>query len=218
MIWAELHRTASSKVLYANPPDWRQMLAWRRRLDPGQVFIDVGANIGVYTIFAVELGAHVIAVEPSSMVSHRLRENLALNGYEAELHEVVLSNQPGTVLFDDSLDVLGHISNAGVEKRAETLDRLLGARHAAGVKIDVEGAERLVLEGAMRALHEHRIDCLQIEWNRCSADLLGESRAPIAQMLLDCGYLLYRPDDRGELWPADVSGYGPDLFALANPP
>ena len=64
MVWVDLHRPAASKVLYANPPDHPEMLVWRQVLRPGDLFIDVGANIGTYTIWAGELGAEVIALEP----------------------------------------------------------------------------------------------------------------------------------------------------------
>lgn len=49
-LWARLHRSGSSKVVYANPPDHPEMLAWRRFLHPGDIFLDVGANVGAYAI------------------------------------------------------------------------------------------------------------------------------------------------------------------------
>ena len=81
MVWVDLHRPAASKVLYANPPDHPEMLVWRQVLRPGDLFIDVGANIGTYTIWAGELGAEVIALEPARDTFALLVENVALNGY-----------------------------------------------------------------------------------------------------------------------------------------
>ena len=84
------------------------------------------------------------------------------------------------------------------------------------MKIDVEGAERLVLEGASRALADLRIDLLQIEWNHCSLDLLGEDRKPVAELLRKCGYELCRPDASGALVPeVDLSAtlLTRDMFA-----
>lgn len=56
-ITAELHQTAASRAVYANPPDWPEMLVWRRRLKPRDLFVDVGANVGIYTVYAGDLGA-----------------------------------------------------------------------------------------------------------------------------------------------------------------
>ena len=57
------------------------MIAWRRVLRPGDLFLDVGANVGSYTIWAGELGADVIALEPAPDTYALLLENIDLNGY-----------------------------------------------------------------------------------------------------------------------------------------
>ncbi|HET9444492.1 MAG TPA: FkbM family methyltransferase, partial [Acidimicrobiales bacterium] len=105
----------------------------------------------------------------------------------------------------------------GAVVAVDTLDAVLGDRVAAGVKVDVEGAEALVLAGATRALSERRIKVLQLEWNECSADLLGQDRAPVAELLRGHGYRLYRPDRTGALVAVSDAGYGPDVFALPQP-
>ena len=51
-LWVDPHRTAASKVIYANPPDLPEMLVWQRALREGGLFVDVGANVGSYTILA----------------------------------------------------------------------------------------------------------------------------------------------------------------------
>jgi hypothetical protein len=104
----------------------------------------------------------------------------------------------------------------GVEVEVDTLDNLLGGRRAAGVKIDVEGAERLVLQGATRALADRRIGVLQIEWNDMSQLLLNENRMPIADLLRGHGYRLARPDSDGWLREVDAPPASvDDLFAVA---
>ena len=106
-------------------------------------------------------------------------------------------------------------SATGQEVDVRTHDDLLGARAAAGVKIDVEGVERLVLDGATQVLADHRIGVLQLEWNEMSQLVLSEDRAPVAEILHSCGYSFYRPDSEGVLHPADVTDYGPDVFAVS---
>jgi FkbM family methyltransferase len=213
-MWAELHKTGSSRVVYANPPDWPEMLVWRQRLRPGDLFVDVGANAGAYAVYVAELGAQVVAVEPQPELVRLLRDNLALNGIDAEVHQVALADAPGVLHFAAD-DAEGRIdASGGLEVRADTLDAVLGDRHAAGVKVDVEGFERLVLEGARRALAERRIGCIQLEWNDCSQSALGEDRAPVAAVLAEHGYALHRADDTGALHPDASIAPGSDRFAL----
>ena len=50
-IWAHPDRYASVKAVCANPPDHPEMLTWRHCLKPGDLFVDVGANVGIYTIW-----------------------------------------------------------------------------------------------------------------------------------------------------------------------
>ena len=64
-LWVDLHRTGASKVVYGNPPDYPEMLIWQQVLQSGDLFVDVGTNVGSYTIWAADLGAEVIALEPA---------------------------------------------------------------------------------------------------------------------------------------------------------
>ncbi|HUP70149.1 MAG TPA: FkbM family methyltransferase [Acidimicrobiales bacterium] len=213
LIEVHLHASGASKSLYANPPDWPEMLVWQQRLGPGDLFVDVGANAGVYALWTADLGADVIAVEPSRRACQWLRRNIELNGLPITVIEAALTDFEGTVGFDSSGDAVGHIGGPEVVA-ATTLDAVLGQRRAAGVKIDVEGFERLVLQGATEALAEHRIECIQLEWNQCSQLAFGEDRSPTAALLAEFGYRLHRPADDGRLYPIGNLAFGPDVFAL----
>ena len=79
-LWVDPHRTAASMVIYANPPDLPEMLVWRRALRDGGLFVDVGANVGTYTIWAAELGAEVIALEPAADTFGLLRRTSRSTG------------------------------------------------------------------------------------------------------------------------------------------
>jgi len=220
-MWAELHSAAASKVVYANPPDWNEMLAWRRILAPGDLFVDVGSNVGAYALWAADLGAEVIAVEPAPDAARRLRENVDLNDFAITVVECGLADKPGRLTLSRGEDTTNHLllgpDAVGDTIDVDTLDNLIGDRHVIGVKVDVEGAERLVLEGARRALEERRIAVLQLEWNARSAGVLGEDRTPVANLLAAHGYQLARPDRDGVLRHAEVSGADPrDMFAVLS--
>jgi FkbM family methyltransferase len=218
-MWAELHCAAASKVLYANPPDWNEMQAWRRLLGPGDLFVDVGSNVGSYALWAADTGAQVIAVEPGPDAVKRLRRNIALNGFPIIVRECGLADRPGRLTLSTGEDTTNHLlldsGTVGDSIEVDTLDNLIGDRFATGVKIDVEGAERLVLDGAHRALEQRRIGVLQLEWNARSQQVLGEDRAPVAAILTKYGYELTRPDRRGVLRDTDVTSTDArDVFAV----
>lgn len=206
-------------MVYANPPDHPEMLAWRRVLRPGDLFVDVGANVGSYAIWAGELGADVIALEPAADTFALLLENIALNDYRVEAIEAAAGAVCGTARFTTGLDSVNRLDPRGcVEAPAVmvdmvTVDSVIGDRSVAGMKVDVEGYEIDVLRGAEQALSEHRIGLIQLEWNSTSCEAVGADRRPVADLLATHGYRLYRPDRAGALVPLTDLGFGPDAFA-----
>jgi FkbM family methyltransferase len=217
-LWVDLHRTAAAMVLYANPPDLAEMTAWRRVLRPGSVFVDVGANVGSYTLWAAELGAEVIALEPAADAFALLEENVALNGYRVRTVQAAAGASCGTARFTSGQDAGNRLDPAGaVETELVTVDSLIGGRVIAGLKVDVEGFELEVLRGCAQALSEHRIGVIQLEWNQASQVATGADRQPVADLLARHGYRLYRPDAAGQLSPIASADYGSDVFARPDP-
>jgi FkbM family methyltransferase len=197
------------------------MAVWQAWLKPGGLFVDIGANVGLYTLLAAECGSEVIAVEPVNATAAALRRNLDLNGiaHAVRVEELVLLNRNGTAVLegkDPNRQSARWSDNGGV--RATTLDEVLGQRTALGVKVDVEGNERLVLEGASRALSEHRIGLMQLEWNDTSMAALGEGRAPVARLIRQAGYALVRVSATGRklviMGDDEAERAGNDVFAL----
>jgi FkbM family methyltransferase len=216
----DLHRTSAAMALYANPPDMPEMLAWRRELRDGGLFIDVGANVGTYTIWAAELGAEVIALEPAADTFALLCENIALNGYQVTAMQAAAGDHCGTARFTAGQDATNSLDPGGpVEARLVTVDSLIGDRRVTGMKIDVEGFEIDVLRGCARALADRRIGLIQLEWNEASRFAVGTDRRPVAGLLAGYGYQLCRPDQAGRLLPVADHGFGADVFARpALPP
>lgn len=216
-----LHEAGGSKALYANPPDWNEMRAWSRLLAPGDLFVDVGSNVGTYALWAADAGATVIAIEPGPTTAQRLRENVGLNDLPITVLECALAAKPGSMLLSRGLDTTNHLlldsGATGDCVEVETLDNVVGERTVAGMKIDVEGAERLVLEGARAALSSGRIRAMQIEWNSLSHQVLGESRKPISDLLQGFGFRFCRPDQEGVLRPSDPDSLDDsDIFAVLD--
>ncbi|HEX4093109.1 MAG TPA: FkbM family methyltransferase [Trebonia sp.] len=214
LIWVDRHRTAASMALYANPPDLPEMLAWRRALRRGDLFLDVGANVGTYTLWAAELGAEVIALEPAADTIRLLEENIALNGYPVTTVQAAAGDRCATARFTAGLDAGNSLAPDGpVLTDLVTVDSLIGDRAVAGMKVDVEGFEIDVLRGAAAALAERRIGLIQLEWNSMSTVAVNADRRPVADLLAGYGYQLYRPDATGRLMPVTGHGFGADVFA-----
>jgi FkbM family methyltransferase len=213
-MWAYLHRTGASRVVYGNPPDYPEMMTWRRALRPGDLFIDVGANVGSYAIWAAESGADVIALEPAGETFNLLVENITLNGYGVDPMQVAAGSFCGTAHFTTGRDCVNQFDPLGdAQARVVTIDSLIEDRTVAGMKVDVEGFEIQVLQGCSRALAENRIRLIQLEWNAASQAAVGTDRLPVAELLAQHGYSLYRPDSNGELRPIGDVSFGADVFA-----
>jgi FkbM family methyltransferase len=133
-----------------------------RTLRPDDVCFDVGANIGYYTTLmarAVASGA-VHAFEPDPLCSSLLELNLHINGLgNASLNRTAMGAQPGRALLVRSTDSgFNSLRDTGrkpvareVDVPMSTIDSYMetsGARRVDVLKVDVEGAEGLVLEGA----------------------------------------------------------------------
>ena len=213
-VWASLHRPSTSMIVYGNPPDYPEMVTWRQVLRPADLFVDVGANIGSYSIWAGEMGANVIALEPADDTFAVLSENVALNGYPIQTIKAVVRASCGTARFTKGRDCVNRLHPEGeVETAMVTIDSVIGDSTVAGMKVDVEGFEIEVLRGCERALSEHRIKLIQLEWNSTSRDCDGADREPVADLLARHGYGLYRPDNSGMLYPVTSLEFGPDVFA-----
>lgn len=138
-------------------PEERRLI--REQLPPDGVFVDIGANVGIYSLTAAcapGFKGRVLAVEPNPIALARLRENLALNeqGARVEVLPIALADNEGevTLHLDPSNLGGGSIERAGagggtVSVPARPLTAVLAERVARVdiLKIDVEGAEHRIL-------------------------------------------------------------------------
>lgn len=172
-IYITHHRAASTECYYFGLFDLEEMSILRDSIQDGDVFADVGANIGGYSIFAASYGAEVYAFEPVPSTFKLLKRNIKVNpGFEDKIHPVmkVISDSEGMVTFtidsdttnkvvtDDSAAIKGSI----VEKiPSVTLDDIVDKVNM--LKIDVEGHEKSVLKGAERILSSEDLRLIILE-------------------------------------------------------
>ena len=166
----DLHDVIASRIYYFGVWEPNLTALVSRRLAPGDVFVDVGANMGYFTLLGSRLvgpAGRVVAFEASPATYAVLRDDLTLNGAgNVRAVNVAVSDRPGTLaLYAGPADNRGatslHAERGGryeAHVRAAPLLDLLEPDEGAGVrlvKIDVEGAELPILLDLLDHLAEY---------------------------------------------------------------
>ncbi len=179
-----------------------KMAAVRRFLTEGQTFIDVGGNKGDFALLAALITGKtgkVLCFEPEPINCHWIRQSAKLNGYEnIDLHELALSDRDGVAKLHLGRQSGSHTllddqpgRDAGVITiRTATLDTILETLSITKVdvmKIDVEGAELRVLEGARRTLTDNPRIVLLLDIH----PFLGVAPERVCDFLTEMGFSMY---------------------------
>ncbi len=164
-----------------------ETLEWIRKcLQPGDVFLDIGANVGIYSLFAakVQPKAQVLAFEPESQNYARLCLNIHRNGFENILpFPLAFSDQtkPSSFFVSDltpgsSFHNVGQPSSFSTQGTKKipfiqgtyciTLDQWFGRNSSpfpSLIKLDVDGLEENILAGGMGVLSDPRLRSILVE-------------------------------------------------------
>jgi len=167
---------------------------------PADVFVDVGANAGSYTVLACAAkGASGCCVEPVPATFERLMDNIRINNLAGRVEALNLgvSDEPGELLFTSTEDCTNHVI-ADAESAADAvrvqvlpLDTVLKGRAASVLKIDVEGFEARVLAGAEATLANPSLHSVIMELNGSGARY-GFNEDQIHQTMIRHGFASYR--------------------------
>lgn len=172
--------------IYGGLMEPEEMLFLLHTLRPNWQFIDVGANVGAYTLLASKvIGANSIAFEPIPDTVRKLKNQLALNGIgdKVTIFNVGVSDKVGNLHFTNQNSTTNHVSTNGktkdtIEVEVLTLDKAIGdGNDPLFIKIDVEGFEYKVLKGATTLLNTKRVKALIVE----CPDKMSH------QLLISCG-------------------------------
>lgn len=185
--------------LYKHWVEGVDLEALRRLIAPGTLVIDVGANIGFFTVqFArwVSGGGRVLAIEPEAENLARLRHTLVAERLDSlvEVIAAAATSRAGPVFLEINPDHPGDhrlASGGGRAVNGVTLDALVSDRGEAPVsliKIDVQGAEAMVLGGAREVLRRFR-PALYIEVDDRNLRAFGSSARALISDLADLGYV-----------------------------
>lgn len=191
--------TGLSGNLYTGLHEFSDMGFLLHALRSSDVFVDVGANVGSYTILAcAAIGARCYAFEPVPGTYARLLENVHLNGVQdrATCLNVAVGAHAGRVACTSDSDTMNHVIAASescqqiVQVDVTTLDAALADESPTILKIDVEGYEAAVLEGAHRTLARPSLQAIIMELNG-SGQRYGVDESQIPQTLFDHGFQAY---------------------------
>ena len=172
--------------IYAGLHEFADMAFVLHFLRASDLFADVGANVGSYTILASGVvGCRTVAFEPDPVTAAALERNIALNriAERVETRIAAVGERDGLVRFSVGLDTENHIvtraDTPGRDVSIQTLDQALFSRGFIPtlIKIDVEGFESGVLRGARAILAAPELMAV-----------LTENRAPdVVAMLKSAG-------------------------------
>jgi len=186
--------TPARKVLFGSLYDARELKYLRQANRSGGVFVDIGANIGYYTLDLASHGARVIAIEPNPIAYARLQFNIEANDLDetvAALPYCVAEPGQHKLTFRGSLGtgslIALHGEGTEVMVKGETLLNILTEQRVdrvASLKIDIEGTED-------RALVPFFETAPQSLWPRCAVvEHSNRSvwKTDLLELMIDSGY------------------------------
>lgn len=168
---AERGMTGATGNIYAGLHEFTDMAFCLHLLRSGDLFVDVGANIGSYTVLASKaIGTNSVTLEPVPQTFERLQRNININDIsnlvDARCCAVGAIN--GAIKFSSDCDTTNQVvddkyNGAWVEVPVLSLDEILQTLKPTLIKIDVEGYEPEVIEGAKETLKSDSLLAILLE-------------------------------------------------------
>jgi FkbM family methyltransferase len=192
------------RAIYLGLYDLEELAVVQKLFKGSGTFIDCGANLGVYSMFAanqIRRNDCVIGIEPNPSIFKRFVRNVEINRFESfvQTRQAAISSERGSAILEiptytHTMASLNHeaAANAGadIEKREVplvTIDDLAKDRLIEGMKIDIEGHELPALEGASKTLQNDK-PWMLLEYNPSLATGSTLADWPVHQLLVDLGY------------------------------
>jgi FkbM family methyltransferase len=206
--------TGATGNLYFGLHEFSDMGFLLHFLRPDDLFLDIGANVGTYTVLSAKVcQANCWSFEPSAPTLACLRENIAVNGIadRVTVHDFALGAENGEVHFTRELGAMNKVvdgPDAGTESVAiKRLDDVIAGASPIMMKIDVEGHEPALFAGAAKTLAHPSLLALEIE----------TVEGAMAQQLSDAGFVqrYYDPFSRALTDNAD-NAHGNNMLFIRN--
>ncbi|MER9969307.1 FkbM family methyltransferase [Mesorhizobium sp. M0060] len=163
--------TGATGNIYSGLHEFYDMSLVLHFLRQGDLFLDVGANVGSYTVLASGVcGAETWAFEPDILSVQRLRRNIQINGLEdrVKVFEAAVGDQRKDVSFTVGKDTVNRVSTSRLDDNVRVvtqlrLDDVVNGARPSMIKIDVEGYEENVIAGADAILALDSLKLIELE-------------------------------------------------------
>jgi len=191
--------TGFTQNIYCGLHEFSDMAYVLHALTADDFFVDIGANVGSYTILACAArGARGYCIEPVPTTYRRLVDNVRLNDLTSRVVSlnIGVSKSDGDLFFTTGENCTNHVIPAGASVegatriRVQTLDRILENNSPNLIKIDVEGFESQVIEGARDTLANPSLHSIILELNG-NGSRYGFKDAEIVASLESSGFAPY---------------------------
>jgi FkbM family methyltransferase len=200
--YAKQRLTGITGSIYTGLQDFEEMSFLLHFLRKEDCFFDVGSNVGAYTVLASGVrGSKALAFEPNTTTYSLLKNNVSLNKLEelVQCENKGVGSKHGNLNFTVDGDTTNHVisddeqSMPHVEVPVVTLDDYANTYQPAMMKIDVEGFETEVINGAGEILRHQNLKAILIELNG-SGGRYGFDETEIHQQLQSLSFAPYTYD------------------------
>lgn len=215
------HMDGATGNIIAGLQDYEEMFFVLHFLRPNDLFMDIGANVGTYTVLASRVRkAKSIAVEPTPNTFLSLKDNIRLNDIEgiATCLNIALGSADSTLDFVVDQDCMNHVATEKdktgktITVQIKKLDEVLKGEVPGLIKIDVEGYEANVIEGGNITIAHPGVKAIIAELNG-SGSRYGLDDQAVHNKLLGLGFAEYAYQPRGrELIPGRINTYGNTIY------
>lgn len=184
--------TGATGNVYCGLHEFEDMAFVLHFLRPADLFVDIGANVGSYSVLAAIAGANVISFEPVPSTFECLQDNIQLNrlgsyvdtrrqavgASAACIHMMADRDTTNQVLLDGAV-----YPGSTVDVQQVALDDALAGESPRMIKMDVEGFEAAVIEGGRRVLADRRLHAVIMELNGSGAAYGSQDDALLREMV-----------------------------------
>jgi FkbM family methyltransferase len=190
-------QTNATAQYYMGLSEFEEMSFVLHFLQKDDLFVDVGANVGCFTLLASGIkNANTIAIEPLPKTFSYLRNNLIINDLDnkVEALNIGLSDKKGILKFTQNISQNNHVAHENdtdtISVEVNTMDDILRDKQPILLKIDVEGFEKAVIDGATQTLKQESLHVIIIELVGLGARY-GFDETAIHTIISSHGFLKY---------------------------
>ncbi|MDA8239914.1 MAG: FkbM family methyltransferase [Nitrospiraceae bacterium] len=200
--------TGATGNIYTGLLEFEDMSFLLHMLRQNDLFVDVGANVGVYTILCGAVArAKCISIEPIPATFDYLWKNIIVNEINdlTTAHNIGVSSKEQVLTFTEDLGPMNRVITVGttyppmntVEVKVKSLDEIIGESQPSLIKIDVEGLETEVIAGAHNVMSRASLHAVIMELNG-SGTYYGYDETKLRNKMSGYGFAPFRysPFDR----------------------